>query len=334
MMPKVSIIMPAYNSEKYIAEAIDSILNQTYADFEFIIINDGSQDKTKDIILSYSDHRIVYLENKENQGIVGALNRGIDSSKGKYIARFDADDIAVSTRLEKQVLYMESHEDVCVLGTGIKIFGENIKTQTRVFSVDSNKLKAELLFSSCVAHPTVMIRKKILDENKLKYDTDFAGVEDYHLWWRIAQIGKIETLTEILHEYRIHENQITQKYTEKDKKILENFIIIRMNDLKITLTETERKVFLNYCCGEYNPFFEEEINCFIDILSRVIKNNQENKYFRQTSLKEACGQAVTCLISNSSIGKLNWKKCYKYAVRKKIYPYDMRMKLFYHKTFR
>lgn len=269
-----------------------------------------------------------------NQGIVVTLNRGIDASKGKYIARFDADDIAVSTRLEKQVSYMDSHEEVCVLGTGMKIFGENVMTQTRAFSTNPNKLKAELLFSACVAHPTVMIRKKILDENRFRYDVNFAGAEDYHLWWRIAGVGKIAMIIEPLHYYRIHENQITQKYTEKDKKILEKFIDIRMSDLKIELTEEERKVFLTYCCGEYKKFFEEEIKCFIDILSRIISNNKENKYFEQVFLKEVCGLAVTYLINHSAVDKLDWKKCYKYAVRRQIYPYMMRMKLFYHKTFR
>lgn len=333
-MCKVSVVMPVYNGEKYLKEAMDSILNQTYTDFEFIIINDGSQDKTKDIIFSYNDCRIIYLENEVNQGIVMTLNRGIDASKGKYIARFDADDIAVATRLEKQVLYMDSHEEVCVLGTGIKIFGENVMTQTRVFSTNSNKLKAELLFSSCIAHPTVMIRKKILDENRFKYDVNFAGAEDYHLWWRMTNVGGIAMLAEPLHYYRIHENQITQKYTAKDKKILEDFILIRMHNLKIELTEEERIVFLNYCCGEYKKFSEEEIRCFIDILSRIIINNKETKYFEQTSLKEVCGLAITYLINNSAVDKENWEKCYKYAVHKQIYSYIMRMKLFYHKKFR
>ena len=109
-----------YITVKNIKRSDGQYLNQTYTDFEFIIINDGSQDKTKDIIFSYNDCRIIYLENEVNQGIVMTLNRGIDASKGKYIARFDADDIAVATRLEKQVLYMDSHEEVCVLGTGIK----------------------------------------------------------------------------------------------------------------------------------------------------------------------------------------------------------------------
>ena len=155
-----------------------------------------------------------------------------------------------------------------------------------------------------------------------------------HLWWRMTNVGGIAMLAEPLHYYRIHENQITQKYTAKDKKILEDFILIRMHNLKIELTEEERIVFLNYCCGEYKKFSEEEIRCFIDILSRIIINNKETKYFEQTSLKEVCGLAITYLINNSAVDKENWEKCYKYAVHKQIYSYIMRMKLFYHKKFR
>ena len=110
-MPKISVVMPAYNAEKYIGESIDSILNQTYGDFEFIIINDGSRDSTKEIILSYSDNRIVYLENEINSGIVVTLNKGLKYATGEYIARMDADDIAVAERLEKQIEFMEKNKD-------------------------------------------------------------------------------------------------------------------------------------------------------------------------------------------------------------------------------
>ena len=124
-MKKISVLMPAYNAEKYIGEAIESILNQTYKDFEFIIINDGSIDRTEDIILSYDDPRIIYLKNKENSGIVASLNNGLKQAKGQYVARMDADDISLPTRFEKQLQYMESNQHIFVLGTSLILFGEN-----------------------------------------------------------------------------------------------------------------------------------------------------------------------------------------------------------------
>lgn len=114
--------MPAYNAEKYLREAIDSILAQTFTDFELIIINDGSTDFTKDIILSYTDQRIRYIENEQNSGICVTLNKGLDAARGRYIARMDSDDISLPRRLEVQVQYMDSHPEIGVAGTDIEIF--------------------------------------------------------------------------------------------------------------------------------------------------------------------------------------------------------------------
>ena len=132
-MPKISVVMPAYNAEKYIGEAIESILNQTFKDFEFIIINDGSVDHTKEIIREYNDPRIVLLENDKNRGIVLSLNKGLDAATGKYIARMDADDIALKNRFERQVEYLDEHKDIGVLGTGICTFGEKIMSSPSTY---------------------------------------------------------------------------------------------------------------------------------------------------------------------------------------------------------
>ena len=190
-MIKISVVMPAYNAEKYIGQAIESILNQTYSNFEFIIINDGSNDKTKEVILSYKDDRIIYLENERNSGIVVTLNKGLEKANGEYIARMDADDIAEPNRFEKQIKYLDKNIEIDVLGSGICTFGENIKSKKRLFTTNADQLKAELIFSSCIAHPTVMIRKNILEKYNLKYDLNFAGAEDYCLWWEIAKVSKI-----------------------------------------------------------------------------------------------------------------------------------------------
>ena len=121
--------MPAYNAEKYINEAIDSILAQTFTDFEFIIIDDGSTDSTCAIVESYSDSRIRFFKNEHNLGVAATLNRGLDLARGEYIARMDADDISLPTRFEKQAAYMDSHPDVVVCGTGVECFGARHETR-------------------------------------------------------------------------------------------------------------------------------------------------------------------------------------------------------------
>ena len=131
-MPKLSVIMPAYNAEKYIGEAIESILNQTFTDFEFIIIDDGSSDHTADIIKGFHDERIRFIQNEKNSGVANTLNKGLELSQGEYIARMDADDISLPARFEKQVAFMEANPDVAVVGCGIELFG--MSHEKRYFS--------------------------------------------------------------------------------------------------------------------------------------------------------------------------------------------------------
>ena len=152
---KMSVIMPVYNGEKYLKEAIDSILNQTFSDFEFIIVNDCSSDNTEDIIKSYKDNRIVYLKNEENSGVATTLNRGLDIAKGEYIARMDADDISLPKRFEKQVDFMDKNKNCIICGSNTELFGA-ISGRTYVPLTDS-AIRATVIFSSPFTHPTVMI---------------------------------------------------------------------------------------------------------------------------------------------------------------------------------
>lgn len=333
-MPKTSVIMPAYNAEKYIGEAIESILNQTYKDFEFIIINDGSTDKTKDIILSYSDDRIVYFENKKNSGIVFSLNKGLEKSTGEYIVRMDADDISVPTRIKKQVEYMDANKDVGVLGTGICIFGENIKSHNRVFTTNSDQLKAELIFNSCIAHPTVMIRSEVLKRNNLKYDARFAGAEDYCLWWEIAKLSKIATMPDILVKYRIHFSQITKTKDQRYFKIMNELLARRFSDIGFEATESDKEVFMKYCLGDYASFTKKDVKVFIDCLAAVLKCNKKNKYFVQTKLVKIFELAIIYLLNNSKLSKAEKRQAYKYAISADLFTMITRVKVFYHQMFR
>ena len=306
-MPKISVVMPAYNAEKYIGKSIDSILNQTYGDFEFIIINDGSKDSTKEIILSYSDNRIVYLENEMNSGIVVTLNKGLEYatgkyiSIGKYIARMDADDIAVAERLEKQIEFMEKNKNVGVLGTGICIFGEDVQEQARVFTTNPEQLKAELIFNSCIAHPTVMMRSNILKNNGLSYDLEYAGAEDYNLWWKIAKVSQIATIPDLLVKYRIHSSQITKKKDEKYYKMMIKLMEERFSDIGFKSSDIEKKVFMKYCLGEYETFSQKEVEELVDCLVHLLRCNKLNKYFSQKKLIKIFELAIIYTLNNSRL---------------------------------
>lgn len=333
-MTKISVIMPAYNAEKYIGEAIESILNQTYKDFEFIIINDGSIDKTKEKILSYQDKRIVYLENKKNLGIVATLNKGLDYATGEFIARMDSDDISAKTRFEKQIDYFNKNSNVGVLGTGICIFGEGIKEQKRIFTTDSKLLKAELLFNSCIAHPTVMMRRSILEKYNLRYESEFAGAEDYCLWWKIAQVSNISTLPDILLNYRMHDSQITKKKDGQYFEMMNRLMKKRFADIGYSGTIEEQKIFMKYCLGEYGSYSEEEMKIFINCLNDIRKVNKVSNYFDQKELTKILESAIACSLNKVSLSNEKKKSLYQYVVKTGIFTLITRLKVKYHQVYK
>jgi glycosyltransferase involved in cell wall biosynthesis len=199
MNPLVTVLMPVYNAEAFLREAIDSILQQTLTKFEFLIIDDGSTDTSVSIIKSYADPRIHFIQNEKNLGISATLNRGIELAACELIARMDADDISYPERLQKQYDYFQTNKDVALLSTWareISEIGEAVYTAKwrRPF------FYYNLTFECWVYHPTVMYRRSaVLDVGA--YSTPYS--EDYDLWWRLSRIYKIDNLTEVLVDYRL-----------------------------------------------------------------------------------------------------------------------------------
>ncbi len=225
-MPKISVVMPTYNAERYVAEAIDSILAQTLSDFELLIIDDCSTDKTKEIVRSYADERIKFIE-RNTINISAALNLGIALSKGKYIARMDADDVSLPTRLETQYKFMEENSDVGILGTNVEEIDE-IKNCSRKRSVIEKPAVVDTLTSCVLIHPTVMFRKSFLEKYSLSYNEEFFVTEDQEFWSRAIIYGKIRNLPDVLLKYRIHKNSATHI---KEKEGVEKLNHVRLNVL-------------------------------------------------------------------------------------------------------
>ncbi|GHU05641.1 hypothetical protein FACS1894205_5940 [Alphaproteobacteria bacterium] len=246
--PKVSVLLPAYNAEKYIAEAIQSILDQTFTDFEFIIINDGSKDNTVKIIRQFVDPRIIFIDNEQNSGLIAALNQGLDLARGEYIARMDADDISLPTRFAKQVAFMDANQDVGVLGSWVQWFGDDCGE--RVLRRDSAVGFFEVLRDCPVAHPTVMLRKSVFDKYDLRYDSDYVNCEDYELWSRAIYYTKIVNLPEILLKYRRHDLNHDSSLSAIQKDVRHRDIErIKQNAInRICIKEEDRKL-LRWCAG-------------------------------------------------------------------------------------
>lgn len=206
--PRVTVLMSVYNGEKYLNEAIDSILSQTYTDFEFLIIDDGSTDRTSDILNSYDDPRIRIVTNKENIGLTKSLNRGLKLSQGEYIARMDADDISLPERFEKQISFLEHHSDVVLVGTAKWI----IDKKGNVLYGDTPPLEPSyrnLLNSNQIVHGSVMIRRDILLEYN-GYDERFRKCQDYALWLQISKKYRLYNIPQFLYKLRLHDNNISQ----------------------------------------------------------------------------------------------------------------------------
>lgn len=207
--PRVTVLMSVYNSEKYLREAIDSILNQTFKDFEFLITNDGSKDKSLQIIKDYKDKRI-RLISRENKGLVASLNEGIGLAKGEYIARQDSDDISVPTRLAKEVAFLDANPQVGLVGSNyshIDMKSKKTGTTTNIFT-HPDDLKVALVTCNQYGHGSVMIRKSVLDKTGV-YDKSVGYVEDYDLWVRISRVADVANIEESLYLWRKNEAGIT-----------------------------------------------------------------------------------------------------------------------------
>ena len=216
-VPAVSVILPAHNCDKYIAKAIESVLHQTFTDFEFIIINDGSTDRTGEIIRSFSDSRILYQFNNTKMGLVFNLNKGIDLARGKYIARMDGDDIAARVRFEKQLNYLDKNKNVDLLATVVSLIDENDAPLGTWKSDERNSsekdIRKYLPKDNCIAHPTVM--GKIEAFKKYRYNPKQSQSEDYDLWLRMISGGMvIHKLAEPLLQHRI----LSTSFTRSNKK--------------------------------------------------------------------------------------------------------------------
>jgi glycosyltransferase involved in cell wall biosynthesis len=208
--PAVSVVMAVYNGTEFLSEAIESVLGQTFTDFEFIIIDDGSTDGTSDIVDRYAsaDPRLrVYRQ--EHARLAAALNRGIKLARGKYIARMDADDVAYPHRFERQVQFFDKRQDLAVLGGAFELVGSHGQRGVIVrLPEDDAAIKSKLSSANCLAHPTVMVRKDILTEMG-GYRGQFVHAEDYDLWLRIAERHVLANLAEPILRYRFHRNQVS-----------------------------------------------------------------------------------------------------------------------------
>ncbi len=277
--PTISVILPVYNCEDYIYESVQSILEQTFGDFELLIINDGSTDKSKQIILSLDDKRIRYLENRTNQGLIKTLNKGLHFSEGEFIARMDADDLCVNTRFQMQLEYFRQERNVDILGTNQYIIGTNERI---LHQSDNEENKVRLLLQPAVAHSSVMIKKRALIRNKLYYDKAALYAEDYKLWIDSSLCGlSIQNLPEYLCGYRMHENQISKIQSHIQKMVTDRIRLAYAKYFFSDIINANEKDYLLLLLGCPGYLEEEQQKRIEGLCGKLIDKNKEKLYFNQ-----------------------------------------------------
>lgn len=268
--PKITVLMPVYNCELYIKEAIESILNQTFSDFEFIIIDDASSDSTVSIIKSYNDTRIKLIEKPQNSGYTNSLNFGLSIAKGEYIARMDGDDISLPERFAKQVAFLDQNARVILVGTFFKTIGEDKIITVPEYHED---IKLAMLKDCCIGHPTVMMRKGYLDKFSFNYNQKKEPAEDYDLWTRLLTVGELHNLQEVLLHYRVHNSQVSHKRKIQQRS---NALDIKANLLANSYSEKDDKIksFLRKIISRTEPLLFKEIKQFETIKCKLLLANQ------------------------------------------------------------
>ena len=204
--PLVTVLLSTYNDLRFLPEAVDSILAQTLADFEFLVIDDDSTDGTREYLERLRDKRVRVVRNASNHGLTRSLNRGLSAAAGKFVARMDADDVAMPDRLARQVEFLRAHPEVGVVGSSRLLVDERGEFVAQASAVtDDLSIRWKCLLGNPFAHPTVILRLDVIDEHRLRYDEAFRTAQDYELWTRLLPLTRGANIAEPLLKYRLRD---------------------------------------------------------------------------------------------------------------------------------
>lgn len=279
----VSVLMPVYNSSRFLDAAIQSVLNQTFTDFEFVLIDDGSTDNSLDIIKGYHDSRIKIIIHEKNMGLIYTRNESVEIAQGKYIAFLDSDDIALPNRLEKQVDFMEKNPDFAILGSWVKTIDINNNISDNIIKYTSapEVIPTILLFKNYFTTSSVIVRKSTLPEKP--FQKDFPIAEDYNVWIGIADKHKVWNLQEVLIYYRLHGENIS--FLLKEKMIELDHLQLSRQLSKFEYVFSKEETDFYFLLGktdkaeEYDKFIQTKFVFADSCLNKLIKaNNKTGRY--------------------------------------------------------
>lgn len=278
--------MSVYNNSKYLPEAIKSILNQTFSNFEFLIINDGSTDSSVDIINSFNDTRIHLVHNNSNLGLTKSLNKGIKLANGKYILRMDADDISLTNRIERQVEFMENNPKIAVCGCWANIVDEyNNIVNIKKYVTSSEEIKVRLfLVENALGHPGVIMRKNIVKH--YFYNEEYPYSQDYELWVRLAKSHLLSNIPEPLINYRFHDQTISKSKKREQRDLWYQIIFKQMEELtNQEISIQEKRIWISVVEREIHSEIDT-LKLFQNLLQKLYQANKKNNTYDFNILKQ------------------------------------------------
>lgn len=310
--PKVSVVMPVYNAEKYVKEAVESILNQTDGDLELLIIDDCGVDSSMEIVRGIKDDRIRIIQNRQNRGISYSRNQGLEHAQGKYIALMDDDDVAPLDRLETECRFLDEHADIDVVGGGALWIDEEGKiiSYLREIICNPRRIQAELIFRDIIENGSAMMRAEFIHSNHLKYRDDYLGMEDFKFWTECSVIGNIANISKVLLYWRKTYDSETFRVGREQAKMREKkFAQIQMDTLELNgfcLDTRDKELFTAFFPENKGEYISAAGLEQVHSLLRNMMKQAEDKHMKHVEeFKFVCRRMYALKTENSELWKDN-----------------------------
>ena len=287
-MPLATFIMTAFNSADTIEESVKSILDQSFTDFDLIIIDDCSKDATSEIINSFNDNRIRYFRNQQNIHIAKSANKALQIADSEYILRIDSDDICYPDRLTNQLDFMKAHPETGVCGSYVRHFG--LKNDVWKMPLKNKEIKAYMMFNNPLANSSVIIRRNVLKENDMIYRSVFSypPMEDYDLWFRLIDKTDFANIDKILIKRNLAKTSQSIVHQAKRKQALKQFFTEHLNDLFSVLSDEEKMAFVNLSVQDFGDLNDKKIGDYLSILQKAHKILSSRNHIDNEALRKRC----------------------------------------------
>lgn len=312
----VSVVMSVYNDEQYLKESLDSIFAQTIQDFELIIVDDCSTDRTVEIIENYHDDRIRLICNSENRGLTRNLNTALEYVQGTYIARMDGDDKSRPERFEKQIAYLEQHPELMLISCRTHMFGE--EDLISQIQGTPKQLQAMMLIRPVLAHPGFMMRRELIVQEGFRYDESYRSAQDYNFAARVARKFGIGVTPDILLDYRVHKKQVSSKKGGEQANNAARVRDMQISWLEVSLGESQRKA-LETWAKELKDATEEDYRQAAKLIPLFLQQNGKMKIYSQKELEEECkkllyqwmirSKSLKAIVQTFSVCEFSFKNC-------------------------